>query len=224
MRSINRISLFVLFALQNVFGTGRPSLFAGRKTIRTVRAWWRHVKQGAAIRIEATRDWLADGLIRLADRLVPLPQAVPVLALETATPYGWGSVDLPEVERTPAPSFDPVPQALWDEVENAQDVQTVSVEEGLARMDAIMADVVTVEEYDRMVTEGKKKTRKARAAAHTSAPKAKARPSTKNDPIRNAKYEEVRFHMTCGDSQKTACKKVGVPESSYRSWTKKQSR
>jgi hypothetical protein len=129
--------------------------------------------------------------------------------MESATPYGWGSVDLPEVERVPAPSFDPVPAAVWDEVENAQEVKTVSVEEGLARMDAIMA-------------ESKKKVRKTKTAAHTAKRATAARPSAKKDPIREVKYEEVRFHMACGKSQKAACKEVGVAESSFRTWNKKQ--
>jgi hypothetical protein len=108
-----------------------------------------------------------------------------------------------------------VPQAVWDEVENAQEVKTVTAEEGLAVMDAQLAQG------------GKKKGRKAKAAAHTAAtPRAKrtptARPAAKTDPVREARYREVAFHVSCGDAVKAACKKVGVPESSYRTWAKKQ--
>jgi hypothetical protein len=205
MRSINRISLVVLFAIQNFAGVGRPSLFTGRKVLRAVRKLYRQAQQEVALRVEDVRCWLADWLIRLADRLVPLPQAVPVLALETA--------GLPEPERVPAPSFTPIPSSVWAEVENAQEVQTVSVEEGLKLMD---------EKAGRPSQEGKKK---ARATADTAAmPRAKRAPTpraaAKRDPLREAKYEEVRVHMARGYSQKAACKAVGVPESSFRSWNK----
>jgi hypothetical protein len=210
MRTINRFVLFAIYALHQFTGTGRPNVFAGRKVLRAARSWWRHAKQEGCALAEQFRDWLADGLIRLAERLVPLPQAVPVLAFESATPYGC----LPEPERVPAPSFNPVPSSVWDEVENAQEVKTLTAEEGLKKMDEIMA------------ARPAKKARKARAAAHTVAkPKAKrtptARPAAKKDPLREAKYEEVRFQMACGKSQKAACKEVGVPESSFRTWAKK---
>jgi hypothetical protein len=211
MRSINRIALFTLFALQQFAGTGRPSVFAGRKALRAVKAWFRNAQQGMHTAVEDARDWLADGLIRLSERLVPLPQAVPVFVECGATPY----VDLPEPERVPAPSFDPVPECVWHEIEQSKEVKTLSVEEGLEKMDEIIA------------SQPAKKARKAKSAAHTPAkPKAKrtptAQPKDKKDPIREAKYREVAFHVSCGDAVKAACKKVGVAESSYRAWAKKQ--
>jgi hypothetical protein len=105
---VRRLALVVLFALQQFACTGRPSPFAGRRVIRLGYA----LRDRLARLVEDKRAKLADGLIRLADRLVPLPQAQPIVAFAGATPS--------EPVRVPAPSIEPVPTEVWEEVERSQ--------------------------------------------------------------------------------------------------------